>query len=226
MRHGAWQAPSTSPASRSGRLFGLRALTAVLMTFGMVLSGADATAATGPAHLLRDINPTPSSNRGSFPENYQRLGKIALFRASTPQTGKELWRTDGTEAGTFLVKDINPGGAEAFTYPGFEEPDDPFAELGSALIFLADDGVHGFELWTTDGTEAGTFLLKDIFPGSTGAFGYDYSGMRLVGQEAGGSFFFQADDGTHGYELWKTDGTPAGTIDEGAAAKLGQIYPA
>jgi len=244
------------------------------MAFGMILSGGAAWAATGPAHLLRDINPTPSSNRGSFPERYQRLGNIALFQASTPQTGEELWRTDGTEAGTFLVKDINPGRSSSFFYPAVSPPDDPFVELGGALIFLADDGahglysfelwrsdgteagtrmvkkirpdsqssflapaqgndiviwkhmvaggtlyflandgVHGFELWRTDGTEAGTFLLKDIFPGPRGAFGDNYFFIHdLVGQEAGGSFFFRTNDGIHRDQLWKTDGTSAGTV--------------
>jgi len=249
-----------------------QSLASTLMAFGVVLFAAAAPAAAGPAHLLRDINPTPSSNRGSFPERYQRLGNIALFQAMTPQTGIELWRTDGTEAGTFLVEDINPGRSGAFQYPGVgDDPDDPFVELGGALIFLADDGVHGFELWRsdgteagtrmvkdissgsqssfiapapfgvdpllwrqivaggtlyflandgvhgfelwrTDGTEAGTFLLKDIFPGSHSAFGDNYFNIQLAGQEAGGSFFFRTNDGIHPDQLWKTDGTPAGTI--------------
>ncbi len=248
-------------------------LTATLMTFGMLLSGPAVAAATGPAHVLKDINPTPSSNRGSYPDTYQRLGKVALFHAMTPQTGEELWRTDGTEAGTFLVKDINPGRGNAFNYPALMAPDDPFVELGSALYFLADDGayglysfelwrsdgteagtrmvkkiradsaspftapsqgnnpvrwqhgvaggllyfvandgVHGFELWRTDGTAAGTFLLKDIFPGPHGAFGDYFDSNALVGQEAGGSFFFRTGDGINRAQLWKTDGTTAGTV--------------
>ena len=45
-------------------------------------------------------------------------------------------------------------------------PEDPFVELGGALIFLANDGVHGFELWRSDGTETGTRMVKEIGPGS------------------------------------------------------------
>ena len=134
-------------------------LTVALMTFGMVLSGAAAPAATGPAHLLTDINPTPSSNRGSFPESYGRLGKIALFHARTPQTGMELWRTDGTEAGTFLVKDTIPGPLSAFNYPLGD-----FTELNGNLLFTADDGVPGSGLWRSDGTEAGTVQITAATP--------------------------------------------------------------
>ncbi|MGH2609705.1 MAG: hypothetical protein ACRDHF_11555, partial [Tepidiformaceae bacterium] len=93
-------------------------LAAALVTFGMVLFGGSAApAATGPARLLKDINTTPSPTRGSFPQRYQRLGNIALFQALTPLAGVELWRTDGTEAGTVLVKDIWPGPAGALQSP-------------------------------------------------------------------------------------------------------------
>jgi ELWxxDGT repeat protein len=37
--------------------------------------------------------------------------------------------------------------------------------VGGKLFFTAGDGVHGRELWTSDGTEAGTVLVKDIKPG-------------------------------------------------------------
>ena len=38
--------------------------------------------------------------------------------------------------------------------------------VGDTLFFTADDGVNGNELWKSDGTEAGTVLVKDINPGS------------------------------------------------------------
>src|SRR5262245_46263651 len=146
-------------------------LTAVLMTFGLVLSGdAVALAATGPAHVLKDINPAPTGYRGSFPQKFHRLGTIALFQAWTPQTGDELWRTDGTEAGTALVKDICPGSRGAFDYPALVEPRPLFVEAGGALFFFANDGVHGFELWRSDGTESGTRMVKDIAPGDQSPF--------------------------------------------------------
>ena len=53
-----------------------------------------------------------------------------------------------------LLKDIVPGPASP-TLSGF-------TVLGDKLIFSADDKVHGVEPWVTDGTPAGTVLVKDI----------------------------------------------------------------
>jgi ELWxxDGT repeat protein len=70
------------------------------------------------------------------------------------------------------------------------------------LFFEADDGIHGGELWTSDGTEAGTTMVDDISPGGS------YPGSLT---DVNGSLFFAADDGIHGGELWTSDGTEAGT---------------
>ena len=42
--------------------------------------------------------------------------------------------------------------------------------VGSTVFFTATDATHGTELWKTDGTAAGTALVKDVYPGSIGSY--------------------------------------------------------
>jgi len=72
-------------------------------------------------------------------------------------------------------------------------------------VFEATDGTHGYELWVTDGTAAGTQMVLDINPGSSGS---NPSHITSLGN---GTAVFDATDGTHFGELWITDGTAAGT---------------
>jgi len=77
--------------------------------------------------------------------------------------------------------------------------------LGSTLYFVSNDGIHGYELWETDGTENGTTMIKDINVGSgNGAPNY----LTVMGDY----IYFSAADGTNGNELWKSDGTEEGTV--------------
>jgi len=222
-------------------------LFAATFTIVLAFSTAAVSASSGPARLLKDVNPTPSVDRGSFPENYHHLGNLVIFQAYTPEAGMELWRTDGTEAGTALIKDIYPGGFWSLESSTIVEMDgfllfqaddgvhgqalwrtdgteagtqllndihpvlESSQKVGGVLYFPADDGVHGVELWRSDGTEAGTFMLGDIYPGSFGAFGTSDWILPFVGAHVGATFYFRALDPVHGYELWKTDGTLAGT---------------
>ncbi len=150
--------------------------------------------------MVKDINPGAAD---SFPRGLTAVGDTLYFVADDGVHGRELWKSDGTADGTALVKDINPGAVGAF--------DAYFAALravGNTVYFAADDGAHGFELWRTDGTADGTALVKDINPGEAGSLSSSYDpGLTAVG----GTAFFVADDGGHGRELWKTDGTGAGT---------------
>jgi ELWxxDGT repeat protein len=68
-----------------------------------------------------------------------------------------LWKSDGTEAGTALVRDIITGAPSSSP--------NQMAGLDGTLLFAADDGANGYELWKSDGSETGTVLVKDINPG-------------------------------------------------------------
>jgi trimeric autotransporter adhesin len=73
-------------------------------------------------------------------------------------------------------------------------------------IFTADDGVHGRELWRSEGTAAGTEMLGDLLPGAAGS-----DPAAFVAGD-GDSTVFVAASGTDGApELWRTDGTRGGT---------------
>jgi ELWxxDGT repeat protein len=116
--------------------------------------------------------------------------------------GRELWTSDGTPQGTRLLKDINPGPGSALDdhYNGFLP-----ISIGSAFLFVADDGAHGSELWRSDGTAQGTRLVKDIRPGPTGAM------LPWMMHKLNNRVLFTTDDWVHGYGLWISDGTAAGT---------------
>jgi ELWxxDGT repeat protein len=148
--------------------------------------------------MVKDITPGPGD---SHPEALTNVGGTLFFNADDGTHGSELWKSDGTTAGTVLVKDVTPGVSD-YLGPIF------LTNVGGTLFFNDDDGIHGRELWKSDGTGPGTVMVKNIKPrgGSAGRFGpSDLTNVR-------GTLFFVANDGTHGYELWKSDGTTAGTI--------------
>jgi len=132
---------------------------------------------------------------------FTAVGDTLFFQAKDATHGAELWTSDGTEAGTVMVKDIAPGAAGG-------EPE-ALVDVAGQLFFTADDGTHGRELWTSDGTETGTVMVKDIAPGPGGSSrSQEYGNL----DDVAGTLFFTADDGTHGRELWTSDGTGTGTV--------------
>jgi ELWxxDGT repeat protein len=195
--------------------------------------------------LVKDINPGAG---GSSPQYLTHIGSSwgkVLFTADDGVHGRELWVSDGTAAGTFLVKDINPGAANGYPsqpyYPG----------SGAVAYFAADNGAIGRQLWESDGTNAGTkmytvnptgsafpsgmnlFNGKLVFAAFDAAHGQelwsvapgDYAGAVLLrdinpGPANGNPYAFAVadplllfigNDGVHGAEPWRTDGTTAGT---------------
>src|SRR5512138_2890078 len=97
-----------------------------------------------------------------------------------------------------LLKDINT----AATGVGAITP----IVAGDTVFFAGNDGVVGKELWKSDGTPAGTVLVKDIWPGRAGGIGGPEPFVGLEAAAAGGKLFLLAVDGQHGSELWVSDG--------------------
>jgi ELWxxDGT repeat protein len=79
--------------------------------------------------------------------------------------------------------------------------------MGSDLMFFADDGVSGAELWRSDGTETGTRIVADVREGPPGSSRWPFSATVVLDR-----LFFIADDGEHGIEVWMSDGTASGTV--------------
>ena len=153
--------------------------------------------------LVKDVQPGPDA---SFPSQLTNVNSMLFFRADDGTTGRELWKSDGTSAGTARVKDVNPGPADGLPFLV-----NMLEDVNGTLFFGADDGTTGLELWKSDGTTVGTVLIKDINPGPLDGLILSLgigTGLTAVN----GTLFFTADDGNTGSELWKSDGTAAGTV--------------
>jgi large repetitive protein len=154
-------------------------------------------------HIARDINPGPAD---SEPTDLVAFKHSLFFAANDGLHGRELWRSDGTRDGTFIVRDINLGPASStpkdLTVANFTRLNGTTVDF--ALFFRADDGIHGAELWSTNGSFFGTVLVKDINPGPHGSNPFNITevdpfNLRLFPS----SVFFGADDGVRGAELWR-----------------------
>ncbi len=144
-----------------------------------------ASAAGGPK-LVKDINPTGSS----FPTSLTQVGSTLFFAANDGVHGVELWKSDGTAAGTKMVKDIHPGSKSSWP--------ENLVNVNGTLFFFADDGVHGNELWKSNGTAAGTKMVKDIHPGPKGQFGGNSTQVYGPPVVVGSRIFFIVEVGDYG----------------------------
>src|SRR5215217_7331729 len=118
---------------------------------------------------------------------------IELFTVDDGVHGRELWRTDGTATGTFLVKDILPGSV------GSDLAN--FTTVGSQVFFTASDRQFGpVQLWVTDGTAAGTVKVSATISGAENFVAYN------------GFLYFNGQDNFASRSVFRTDGTAAGTV--------------
>ncbi|NDC64082.1 MAG: hypothetical protein EBZ59_08900, partial [Planctomycetia bacterium] len=154
----------------------------------------------GIPSFVADINRTTP---GSMPADFTVIGQTAFFSADDGQAGTELFRTDGTSAGTIRILDLNPGAEGSFPRE--------LTAVGGTLFFLADVDSLGSQLFRSDGTAAGTVRVEDVGSGSGPVLGLPLPRNAFNLTAAGTSLYFCADDGSKGVELWVSDGTRAGT---------------
>lgn len=206
-----------------------------------------------PGESLRGLNSSAPSDLVFTGYENTTLSEVVLFSADSPdgrkppRSTRQVWRSDGSAGGTFQVSDIKWGttsGPPTSLTPVYDQtfyvadqdgvgnelwvtktpgvalvkdifPGDPpfgapspanLTRANDLLYFTADDGVHGRELWRSDGSLEGTYMVRDLMPGST-----DSDPSHLIFHA--GRLYFGADTVSNGgTALWQSDGTASGTV--------------
>ncbi len=193
-----WQyseSPELTYVPETGKLFGV-------VEFGDAVNRSrDLVCWDGNDMHQWDLNPTGNAWVGNLSPAF---GGVA-FGADDGVHGRELWRSDGdsaNSAGTFMIQDLYDGG------DGFDPAGRAFPVVDGDLYFPGKDGVHGVELWRSDGTEPGTELVADLNPTDV-AYGDSYP-EQLMGALAK-LFFVPLTDGQNWQYPWVLDPNAPGT---------------
>ena len=144
--------------------------------------------------------------------HFARVGRKVFFKADTKdqQYGQELWVTDGTEEGTFMLKDINKTVVNELTGATAGAQLDWLTNFyNEKLFFVAYSDEYGNEPWASDGTPEGTYMIKDMFEG-VNANGIPNGGGAFTARVYNGEVYFRGYDPVYGQELMATDLTPGG----------------
>ena len=110
--------------------------------------------------------------------------------------GNELWAHETTNSSTWQVADINSGSGSSS--PGLYAG---VTVMGTRLYFDAYDGSSGNELWAHETTNSSTWQVADINSGSGSSSPGLYAGVTVMGTR----LYFDAYDGSSGYELWRME---------------------
>ena len=154
-----------TPSIEGAELTVGQAMTNITFQYGTsAASGSTSSTCIGTACMVKDINASGNSfGTNGWPPFMETIGNTLYFSADDGIYGHNLWKSDGTASGTVMVKDINPGSGESFTYTPAVKP----VVMNNELYFNANDGINGYELWKSDGTASGTVMVKDINSGGS-----------------------------------------------------------
>ena len=141
-----------------------------------------------------------AGNSSSSPENLTMLGSKLIFTADDGSSGRELWISDGTLQGTRRIRDISVGTSGT----SFGPYRSSFVTLGNKVFFVASSDLFGAELWASDGSEAGTQIIKDVYPGTGSS---NIESLTVFNS----MLFFTATADDSRRTLWSSDGSTANT---------------
>ena len=146
------------------------------------------------------------SDEGSNPRISASIGDRTIFIANSQHFGRELWASDGTDAGTKLLKDIYPGPTGGIEYNSFYTQDNFIVELDGWLYFFAKSD-KGMGIWKTDGTPENTSLFVNI------------SGISPIGLFAGSAhlYYFSEDNVNNKTLVWYLN------VQDKTVQKLGEV---
>ena len=148
---------------------------------------------TQSVNLVKDLNPGASDGIDQWDNQAIEFNGMLLLPGTNGSTGLELY---SLQAGVLtIVKDINSGSGDSGPAN--------FMLYNNKVYFTAYDATHGEEIWSTDGTSAGTMLAVEAIPGSNPSSGSG-PGILIAGNN-GKLYFSVAGD------AYISDGTTLGT---------------
>jgi len=178
---------------------------------GIKVWKSDGTA-SGTVQLLSFGEDSGLSIADAQDPSFTTAGDEVLFYLGY-RSGMDLWTTNGTAAGTRRIAEIVPdlsNGAETSA----------MAELGEALYFLVNDRRGPVLLWKTDGTTAGTGIVRNFGDGTLALTGSSFELVRFAD-----ALYFPGGGISWGRELWRTDGTTDGTVSVLDESDSSWIWP-
>jgi ELWxxDGT repeat protein len=172
-----------------------RRLAALLL---LLAAAASTVARAQTAFQVRDIAPGFDSLPSSQPAELYAVKDKVVFAAEEPSTGREVWASDGTPAGTHLLQDLEPGPRSGSPF---------FYGTARNLVFWGSRrDAFGDDLWSSDGTRSRTLSLMpddaEVSSRNAGTFAFARDTLFFIGCRTTTSYFCT---------LWRSDGTPAGT---------------
>ena len=154
---------------------------------------------TAGTSLLKDIKPGVG---GSFPWGFMKIGNEVFFNCMEVGLERKLWKTDGTPVGTVRVSVPEP----------FFIVNGNISKLGSKMLFFANNTTDGFEPYVSDGTTAGTFMLGNFNTTTTNSGNSLLPYVDEANLVSNSKYCFLVLHNGTDSSLYRTDGTPAGTI--------------